>query len=49
MVAQDVFAFQLKPNHENGSIYGYRAWTENYCRLLSQHPLYVDPLDAFVG
>ena len=49
VVAQDVFAFQLKPNHENGSIYGYRAWTENYCRLLSQHPLYVDPLDAFVG
>ena len=49
VIEQDVFQFELKPNHENGSIYGYRAWTENYCRLLGEHPLYCDPLDAFVG
>lgn len=49
IIEQDVFRFELKPNHENGSIYGYRAWTENYVRLLSEHPLYCDPLDAFVG
>ena len=49
IIEQDVFHFELKPNHENGSIYGYRAWTENYVRLLSEHPLYCDPLDAFVG
>lgn len=49
LVVQDEFHFELKPNHENGSIYGYQAWTENYCRLLDTHPLYCDPLDAFVG
>ncbi|MBO7170047.1 MAG: formate acetyltransferase [Clostridia bacterium] len=49
VIEQDVFKFELKPNHENGSIYGYRAWSENYARLLSEHPLYCDPLDAFVG
>ena len=49
LIEQDEFTFRLTPNHENGSIYGYRAWTENYCRLLSEHPLYCDPLDAFVG
>ncbi len=49
LIEQDEYKFKLKPNHENGSIYGYEAWTENYCRLLSEHPIYVDPLDAFVG
>ena len=48
-IVQDEFDFKLEPSHENGSIYGYRAWADNYCRLLSQHPLYCDPLDAFVG
>lgn len=49
LIEQDEYKFKLKPNHENGSIYGYEAWTKNYCRLLSEHPIYVDPLDAFVG
>ena len=49
LIEQDVFHYQLKPNHPNGSIYGYRAWTENYCALLAQHPIYCDPLDAFIG
>lgn len=49
LIEQDEYSFKLKPNHENGSIYGYQAWTENYCRLLSEHPLYCNPLDAFVG
>ena len=49
LIEQDEYHFELKPNHENGSIYGYDAWTENYCRLLSEHPLYCNPLDAFVG
>lgn len=49
LIEQDVFHYQLKPNHENGSIYGYQAWTENYCAILEEHPLYCDPLDAFVG
>ena len=49
LIEQDAYHFKLHPNHKNGSIYGYKAWTENYCRLLSEHPLYCNPLDAFVG
>ena len=49
LIVQDVYSYQLKPNHPNGSIYGYKAWTENYCAILDSHPLYCDPLDAFVG
>ncbi len=49
LIVQDEFNYKLKPNHENGSIYGYKAWTENYCNILKEHPLYVNPLDAFVG
>lgn len=49
LIVQDEFQFKLEPNHENGSIYGYKAWQQNYCRLLSEHPIYCDPLDAFIG
>lgn len=49
IIDQDVFTFELEPNHENGSIYGYEAWSKNYTRLLDSHPLYCDPMDAFVG
>lgn len=47
LIEQNVFRYKLKPNHPNGSIYGYKAWQENYCSLLAQHPIYVDALDAF--
>lgn len=47
LIEQEEFHYQLKPNHPNGSIYGYQAWTENYCPILAQHPIYVDALDAF--
>ncbi len=49
LIVQNEFSYKLKPNHENGSIYGYKAWTENYCAILDSHPLYCDALDAFVG
>ena len=49
LIVQDEFDFKLEPSHPNGSIYGYRAWCSNYCKILQTHPLYVDPLDAFVG
>lgn len=49
LIVQDEFDFKLKPNHPNGSIYGYEAWSENYCALLEQHPIYVDALDAFTA
>ncbi len=49
LIVQDEFHYQLKPSHPNGSIYGYKAWRENYITILDSHPLYVNPLDAFVG
>ena len=49
LIEQDAYHFKLEPNHKNGSIYGYKAWADNYCRLLSEHPLYCNSLDAFVG
>lgn len=49
LIEQDEFHYQLKPSHPNGSIYGYKAWRENYIAILDNHPLYVNPLDAFVG
>ncbi|NLC85197.1 MAG: formate acetyltransferase [Ruminococcaceae bacterium] len=49
LIVQDEYHYKLKPNHKNGSIYGYQAWVENYCSILENHPLYCNPLDAFVG
>ena len=49
LIVQDEFHYKLKPSHPNGSIYGYKAWRENYIAILDTHPLYVNPLDAFVG
>lgn len=49
VVAPDYFRFQIVPNNPDGHFYGYSGWTENYTGLLAEHPLYVDPLDAFVG
>ena len=46
LIVQD-WSYKLKPNHPNGSIYGYEAWKENYCAILKEHPIYVDALDAF--
>ena len=49
VVSPDSFHFEPDSNHEDGWYYGYEGWTHNYCKLLSIHPLYCDPLDAFVG
>lgn len=49
VVAPDDFQFEFIPNNDNGSYYGYEGWRTNYCKLLDEHPLYCDPLDAFVG
>ena len=46
LIEQD-WHYTLKPSHQNGSIYGYEAWKENYCSILKEHPIYVDGLDAF--
>ena len=49
LIVQDEYHYALRPSHPNGSIYGYKAWRENYIAILDTHPLYVNPLDAFVG
>lgn len=49
VVAPDAFVFEPDPNHADGSYYGYEGWAHNYAKLLGEHPLYCDPLDAFVG
>lgn len=49
VVAPEEFRFEQEPNHPNGSFYGYEGWSRNYAKLLGVHPLYCDPLDAFVG
>ncbi|MCK9435994.1 MAG: pyruvate formate lyase family protein [Synergistaceae bacterium] len=36
-------------NHEDGSFYGFDAWTDNFCSLMAVHPVYVDSNDAFAG
>ncbi|NLV58539.1 MAG: formate acetyltransferase [Clostridiales bacterium] len=49
VVTPDEFRFEPYSNHPDGSFYGYEGWSHNYAKLLSVHPLYCDPLDAFVG
>ena len=41
--------WHVKPNHPDGSFYGYDAWTDNFCLLMDVHPVYLDPDDAFAG
>ena len=48
-VAPDDFHWEIIPNHENGSFYGYDGWSANICDLLDKHPIYVDPLDCISG
>ena len=41
------FTFEPYINHENGSWYGYDGWSRNFSKLLSEHPVFIDPCDAF--
>jgi len=41
--------WNIIPNNEDGSFYGYKAWTDNFCSLMSVHPVYVNSDDAFTG
>lgn len=45
--APDDYKFQCIPNHENGSWYGYEGWSRNFHKLMSEHPVYIDSVDAF--
>lgn len=41
--------WHIRPNHPDGSFYGFDAWTDNFCSLMEVHPVYIDPDDAFAG
>lgn len=41
--------WKIRPNHEDGSFYGFDAWTDNFCSLMDVHQVYVDPDDALAG
>jgi hypothetical protein len=41
------FSFSPYMNHENGSWYGYNGWSRNFYTLMSEHPVFIDPCDAF--
>lgn len=45
--APEDYKFHCLPNHENGSWYGYEGWSKNFHKLMSEHPVYIDSVDAF--
>lgn len=45
--APEDYRFQCVPSHPNGSWYGYKGWSENFYKLMSEHPVYIDSVDAF--
>lgn len=45
--APEDYTFVCIPNHKNGSWYGYEGWSRNFHKLMSEHPVYLDSVDAF--
>lgn len=41
------YVFKPIPNHKNGSFYGFEGWSQNFFKLMSEHPVHIDPVDAF--
>lgn len=43
--------YKVEPwyNSENGSFYGLDGMSENFCRVIDEHPPYVDPLEMLCG
>jgi len=39
------YSFKHIPNSPNGGFYGYKGMAENFCALLENHPIYVDPME----
>lgn len=42
-------AWRPIPNHKDGHFYGMDGWLMNFVSLMLNHPVYVDPNDAFAG
>ena len=47
IAAPENFIWEPYSNHPNGGWYGFEGWSETFYRLLSKHPVYIDPVDAF--
>ena len=41
------FTFARYENHADGSWYGYDGWSKNFYTLMAEHPVFIDPCDAF--
>ena len=41
--------FEIESNHPSGGFFGPRAVGENFGRLLSAHPVYIDPVSSLAG
>lgn len=39
------YRFTAVPNSPDGGIFGFQGMGDNFCALLRQHPVYVDPLE----
>ncbi len=43
------FNWEQKPNHENGSFYGFKGWAENFRSFVESLPPYVNPVNIIAG
>lgn len=43
------FHWECIPNHKNGFWYGYEGSSKNFYKLMNEHPIFLDPVDAFSG
>ena len=34
-------------NHPSGTFYGYEGWSKSFHKLMLEHPVFIDPCDAF--
>ncbi|GHV03329.1 formate acetyltransferase [Spirochaetia bacterium] len=41
------FSFTHYSNHSDGFYYGYDGYIQNFYKLMSEHPVFIDPCDAF--
>ncbi len=45
----DDFQWKQKPNHKNGSFYGFKGWADNFRSLIESLPPYVNPVNIIAG
>lgn len=45
--APETYQFLAFLNHENVPGTGMTGWSKNFYKLMTEHPVYIDPVDAF--